>query len=131
MPKTYVYQSNGVNSITYAEVLNPDSTVKVDVARSWVDSAQDLRFVRRKLTTFSPIWVKKPGCADGCLTKKSSEAMSTTINSPMPMDQTEKDALVTRVKEHFNNVLKALDDYNAAGGSLPPAAAVFDGTYTS
>lgn len=127
----YIYQSAGVNAIIYGADNNADHTFRVAVDRSFVDSAQDVRFYKRSFSEFEPIWITKPGCNDGCLTKRSTRAIATKINSPTPKDQAEKGALIASVKEHFNNVLKALDEYNVSSGSLPPSSATFDGTYVT
>lgn len=127
---TFRYSSAGNNQITFANQDDPDNTFRVGAVRSWTDSAKNVRFNRLSFVQTGFQYVSKPGCDDGCLTSRSTRTFSTKIDCPAPKSETERNQLIADYKAHHNNVLKGLEEYNVAGGTLPPASAEFNGTYT-
>ena len=129
MSKTF--QTAGANTITFADNLDMDNVLQFSSQRSITDSSKARRFLRLSAKAMKPVWIGKPGCADGCLDMRSTQALSTGINVPAPTSEAEVLALKLAIKAHFADVLEAVETYNWLNGSLPPSSASFDGTYVS
>lgn len=124
----FKYQSAGNGRMVFANTVNPDHIFSINATRSYSDSSKRIRY---ETLTFKEIVAKNspiPGCTDVCATARVVENFQSNIGFPVPYTEAAKADLIARWTEFSNNVLKALDDYNVAGSSLPPSDATFDGT---
>lgn len=123
------FQTAGANTITFANELDMDDVLSFSTLRSFTDSSKARRFLRLNAKNIKPLWIGKPGCADGCLDMRTTQALATSFNVPAPTSETEVLALKAAIKAHFADVSKAIETHNWLNGSLPPSSANFDGTY--
>lgn len=125
MSKIYSRQTNG--SMLFVDKFNLGSTIAFPLPTTKATRLGTV--VQQKIEAHEMVtYDQSLGCVDVCSKIAHGEYVKLNISHLAPRDAAELSALKLRIKNTFQDIERAIDQYDWLSGFQPPVDAVFDGS---